>query len=566
VTVDVRFDRFYKYDELTQILEAYAAGYPKLASLSSIGKSYEGRDLWCLTLTNEETGAPEDKPAMYIDGNIHAGEVTGSAVALYTIDYLLTNFGNDKNVDYLLNNRTFYILPRVNPDGAEKYLTTPFVLRSSVRAYPESDIPDRPGHHAEDIDGDGRIAMMRVRDDERGEWKPSEDDPRLMIKRRPHEKGGPFYHLYQEGRIKDYEGEPFEINPSPWGLDINRNFPAEWTPKQSGAGPYPLSEPETRAMAEFILAHPNIASIQAYHTTGGVIYRPFCTKPDSEMNRQDLTAFKEIGQLGTDVLGYECIHAFFPGQNSIGRAGIFIDWAYVHRGLIAYTNELWDIVGRAIGLDEKGGHYDPYTKWDDKKRQEVELKILKWNDENLDGKGFIDWHTFEHPELGEVELGGWDVKYCRQNPPPEFLEEECKKNCTFTLQHAAALPQVGLKPLEIKEVGDRTVRITARVYNTGYLPTSVTKLAEETRACKPDRAKIELPDGWELVMGDQEQEIGFLDGFISGQSGRFYRVGSPGKSIKAVEWIVRTDGTSGTATVRATSERGGKAEATVSIG
>jgi len=566
--VTVHFDRFYLYAELTEILQAFAAEYPHLASLESIGKSYEGRDIWCMTITNRATGAPEDKPAMYIDANIHAGEVTGSAVALYTINHLLTNFGRDEEVDYLLNNRTFYILPRVNPDGAEKYLTTPYLLRSSVRPYPypESEIADRPGLHPEDIDGDGRILMMRVRDDERGEWKPSDKDPRLMVKRRPHEKGGPFYRLYPEGFVKDYDGEPFDVVATPWGLDINRNFPAEWSPRQQGAGPYPLSEPETRALAEFIVGHPNIAGVQAYHTTGGVIYRPFCTRPDSEMDPEDLRAFKEIGQLGTDILGYECIHAYFPGgRGPAGRAGIFIDWVYVHRGLIAYTTELWDILGRAVGREEKGGHYDPVTKWDDKKREEVELKILAWNDKHLGGRGFIDWHAFDHPQLGPVELGGWDIKYCRQNPPPEFLEEECRKNCQFTLQHAAALPQLHLQDVEVEPLGERTFRLRARVYNSGYLATSVTNQARKVKACRPDRVELKLPDGWSLLTGQHSMELGFLDGFMAGQKRQFYRYGTPSRSAAKVEWVIQTDGTAGAVTVQAVSERAGRVVRTVRV-
>ncbi|HHW98176.1 MAG TPA: carboxypeptidase, partial [Firmicutes bacterium] len=108
--VAISFDRYYKYDELSCYLKSVAAAYPELATLSSAGKSYEGRDIWALTLTNQATGTAESKPAIYVDGNIHAGEVTASMVCLYTIDYLLSNYGEDEEVTYLLDTRTFYIL------------------------------------------------------------------------------------------------------------------------------------------------------------------------------------------------------------------------------------------------------------------------------------------------------------------------------------------------------------------------------------------------------------------------------------------------------------------------
>ncbi|MGN6757097.1 MAG: M14 family metallopeptidase [Thermomicrobiales bacterium] len=234
----VAFDRFYRYDDLTAILQQYAATYPALAALASIGKSYEGRDIWCLMITNTATGAHDTKPAQYIDANMHAGEVTGSAAALYTVNELLTKHGSDDLITELVDTRTFYVLPRVNPDGAERYLTTPYMLRSSVRPYPYED--DQPGLRQEDLDGDGLILQMRVRDP-KGEWKVSDKDDRLMLKRGPVERGGTYYRVYPEGILHEHRGAPVKLAPPKMSLDINRNYPGNWVTSQAGAGPYPLS-------------------------------------------------------------------------------------------------------------------------------------------------------------------------------------------------------------------------------------------------------------------------------------------------------------------------------------
>lgn len=543
ITVD--YTRFYRYDEIKAFLDECVAQHPGLASLSSIGKSYEGRDLWVLELTNRATGPAAEKPAMYIDANIHAGEVTGSHVCLHTIAHLLNGYGQDPEVTYLLDTRVFYILPRVNPDGAELYLTTPFMLRSSVRPYPDEEPKD--GLRAEDVNGDGMILQMRVAD-AGGEWKVSDQDPRLMVRRRPDDFQGTFYRIYPEGRVYGEDQVPLKVAPSQWGLDINRNFPANWRLEQGGAGPYPLSEPETRAMADFILAHPNIAAVQAYHTTGGVIFRAFCTQPDEKMDRHDLMAFREIGRRGEDILGYECIPASHGGMGAT-RAGIFIDWVYEHRGLIGYTTELWDMAGRA-GIDKK----KPQDKKTPKDIEEEQLKLLKWQDEHLGGQGFVPWTPFDHPDLGKVEIGGWVPKTVRQNAPPgQFLEEECAKNCLFTLKHALATPLLQLGAVKTSKVAEGIYKLVAVVKNAGYLPTSVTRQAVKTKAVKPITAELELPEGGQVVGEKAKVELDHLEGWVLAGG---YPRGGGGDREKQIEYTVKAPaGTTGTLVVRA--ERAG---------
>src|SRR4051812_10415599 len=115
----IAFDRFYRYAELTDVLHAFAAEYPQLVSIESIGRSFEGRDIWLLTVTNRDTGPASDKPAFWVDGNIHATEVAGSAAAVYFLQTLVMQYGSDADVTRALDTRTFYVCPRINPDGAE---------------------------------------------------------------------------------------------------------------------------------------------------------------------------------------------------------------------------------------------------------------------------------------------------------------------------------------------------------------------------------------------------------------------------------------------------------------
>jgi murein tripeptide amidase MpaA len=556
VPLALAFDHFCKYEEIVAYLKQALSEYPGFCDLESIGKSYEGRDIWCLTITNKKTGPHNEKPAMYIDGNIHAGEVTGSHVALYTIRQLLEGYGQDPQVTLLLDTRAFYILPRVNPDGAELYLTTPTMLRSSVRPYPAEE--DKDGIRAEDINGDGMILQMRV-EDQSGPWKVSDKDPRLMVLRAPDDFAGKYYRIYPEGKIHGEEEVPLKVAPSKFGLDINRNFPANWVLSQGGAGQYPLSEPETRSMVDFVLNHPNISVLQAYHTSGGVIYRAFCSKPDDKMNPADLALFKTIGQRGEEIMGYRCMPASHGGLGAV-RAGIFIDWVYEHRGIIGYTTELWDMMGRA-GADKKKEERD-------KTPNEVEddqLKLLKWQDDALGGKGFVNWTAHDHPELGRVEIGGWVPKTVRQNAPPgQMLEEECAKNYKFTNVHALSSPLLMLDRVSAESVGSEVHRVSAVVRNEGYMATYGTQAALQARAVKPVKTSVAFVGGTgEVVSGKADQEIGHLEGRAAAAAGWYGPSGTTNHE-KKVQWTVKAPvGTK--VIISASSERGGTKRAELTL-
>src|SRR5688572_3735525 len=114
-----RFDVFYRHDELTRLLEDYAVARPELVSLRSIGKSYEGRDIWVVALTHTTTGTADDKPALWIDGNIHAAELTACTACLYYLHRLVSGYGQEREITQLLDTRAVYLCPRLNPDGAE---------------------------------------------------------------------------------------------------------------------------------------------------------------------------------------------------------------------------------------------------------------------------------------------------------------------------------------------------------------------------------------------------------------------------------------------------------------
>ena len=501
------FSHYYTYSELVNYLQVLESAYPNLLSLEVIGKSYEGRDLWLATLTRKNTDTPLEKPGYWIDANTHAGEVTGSAVALYIIYYLLTQYKQDSQVTRLLENYTVYILPRLAVDGAEKYLTTPYSLRSSVRHYPYPE--QRDGLYPEDINGDGLILQMRIKD-ECGAWKVSELDPRIMVPREPEEFGGTYYTLLPEGLIHNYNGYDIKLAPALEGMDFNRNYPYQWVPEseQKGAGNFPFSEPETRAEAEFWHQHPNINGFLTYHTYGGVLLRPYSTHPDDHFPFEDLEIYKLIGEKGTSLTGCDCISVYhdFRYNHQKVTFGAMDDYGYDRFGWFGFTVELWD-PAKAAGIEKKD-----YVSWRRFRSLAEELKLMDWNDEKLGGVGFIDWQLFEHPQLGGVEIGGWDLKKVWHNAPAEYLPELCEKHCSFAIAHALMSPRLAIARTAVTYRGGNIYRVVVQLENQGFLPTYTSKKAKERSCVKPIEVKLSLPEGANLIVGQLQQEIGHLEG------------------------------------------------------
>src|SRR5690606_14847039 len=325
--LDVHFDRYYTYAEMTAALERLVAAHPNLATMSSLAKSFEGRDVWLIEIGNKQTGPLDEKPGYYIDGQIHAEAHATSATALYAVFHLLTQYGKDEEVTRLVDTQTFYILPRINPDGAELSLVSPYYnWCGNGRFMPGADRIE--GLIPEDIDGDGFIVWMRV-PDPKGEWKKDANNPDIMVQRAPGEEGGQYFRMYPEGTIRNYNGVNVPVE-KPFDGNMNRNFPTNWSHQEYGAGEHPLSEPEAFGMAKFILAHPNICGMCAYHTHGGIILRPSMTKPDSAMSARDMNLYKEIGKVGTEITSYPTvsIYAEFTPDKSVIRSGRLTDSTY----------------------------------------------------------------------------------------------------------------------------------------------------------------------------------------------------------------------------------------------
>lgn len=561
----MHFDRYLRYADLSAALQELAGRYPDLVRLQTIGHSFEGRAITVAIVTQQRSGEDRDKPALWVDGNIHATEVAGSMACLYLLRYLAEGYGRDPDVTRCLDSRVFYVCPRLNPDGAEWALAdVPRLIRSSTRPYPYEEQPTG-GLRREDVDGDGRVLSMRIADPN-GPWKESEHDPRLLVRREPAEQGGRYYRLLPEGVLEDYDGSTIRLQPRREQLDLNRNFPSGWRQEheQYGAGPFPASEPEVQAAVRFVSTHPNITGAVLFHTYSGVLLRPYSHLADDTLPAEDLWTYQKIGAKGTELTGYPNISVFhdFRYHPKEVITGSMDDWMYEHMGVFAWTVELWSPQRQAGITDYK------FIEWYREHPLEDDLKLLRWNDEVLDGKGFVPWYAFEHPQLGAVELGGWDTLFTWSNPPPAMLEQEIERFPRWLLWHLLISPRLELLQAGAEALGGDSWRVSLVVHNSGWLPTYVTKRALATKRTRGIVCEIELPEGVRLESGLRREERGELEG-------RAYKPVAPSSwagwsgdvtdDRLKVEWVVRAPaGTLLELTAR--HERAGAVRAEVRLG
>jgi len=312
-----------------------------------------------------------------------------------------------------------------------------------------------------------------------------------------------------EGTLVNYDGVGIRVNRDKEGLDLNRNFPSGWRQEfqQVGAGPYPTSEPEVRAIVDFIARHPNIGAGVSFHTHSGVILRPFSGESDENMPAEDLWLYKLFGKKSTELTGYPNIsifHDFKYHPKQVITGGF--DWIYEHLGQFFWTVEIW-APAREAGIE--GYHF---IDWYREHPPADDLKLLAWSDRELGGEAYVSWYPFDHPQLGPVELGGWNKLGTFRNPPKKYLEREVRRFPRWLAWQALTLPRLELLHAEAEAIGPGTWKVRLAVHNTGYLPSYVTKRALERKVVRGVVYEIELPAGARLVHGKARVEGGQLEG------------------------------------------------------
>lgn len=560
--------RYLDHQTLSRQLRAWVDAYPQLVSLEKLGDTPEGRAIELLVIgPNPE----QERPAVWIDANMHATELCGSSVALAIAeDVIAIHTGHAPGhldlPEHVLNHLRdvlFYVLPRMSPDGAEA------VLESGrfVRSVPRDERLDRNASRwlPKDMDGDGLALLMR-QEDACGEFVASPHEPALLVQRSV-EDSGPFYKVYPEGVIENFDGYavPDTSHMSGSQTDLNRNFPWSWAPEhqQHGAGPHPMSEPESRAVVDFACSHPNIFAWLNLHTYGGVFIRPLGDQPDNKMNKEDLAIYRQIEAWNKAHTGYPTVSGFeeFTYEPETPLNGDLTEFAYRQRGCIAYVCELWDLF-RQIGVEPRKRFVDHYTQFEPHHLQ----RLCEWDRQCNESRLFQPWRAYQHPQLGAVEIGGIDPRIGLWNPPYERIAEICQRQSSAFLRVAAMAPRITIAQARVRRLGSDVSRLEVAVENHGYLGSYCLPSARALDWNEPLYAELEA-DGCEIDNpGEARREIGHLDGWGHGlhapQSAPHFMRSRGSSGSRALSWTLK--GT-GVATVRVGSCRVGWIEERIRI-
>lgn len=539
-------ERYLKWEALEGQLQAWAQAFPDLVRLESLGTTDEGRELWVMTI-----GPDPDRlrPAVWVDGNMHASEVCGSSVVLAFVETLLRlhlegdTAGLPEHLAPVLQETLVYAMPRISPDGAEA------VLRDGryVRSVPRDNRPNKKHARwvARDIDGDGRALVMR-KEDPTGEYVASDEVPGLMLPRGIFDEG-PFYKIWPEGVIENFDGvhipEPSILSDNQ--TDLNRNFPWSWAPdhQQLGAGAYPLSETESRAVVDFTAARPHIYGWINFHTFGGVFIRPMGHEPDSKMHPSDLALYRQLGHWAEELTGYPMVSGFqeFLYEPDKPLHGDLSDYAYMQRGAVAWVVELHDLFAQ-LGIERKKPFVDHYAHI----TREQMVALGTWDREHNASRTLVGWTPAEHPQLGAVECGGIDPRVGMWNPPYEQLPEVCEKHAAMCLRLVALAPRLALD-VNLESHGDDRHLVTLTVRNTGYLPTNVLESARALSFNEPVWAEVETAGCSVADASRARVELGHLAGWGRGRFGGagalFFQRSAGSVSTRQARWLIEGRGT-----------------------
>lgn len=545
------------HQPLRLALHALATEHPTRIQLLSVGTSRAGRQIDALRFTGSEPVGP--KPALLVVANLEGPQVYTSALALD----LARRFAADEGeLPTLLANTTVYIIPRANPDGAQARFEKPLMERLATGAGVDNDRDGRSGEDSpSDVNGDGLLSQMRVLDPA-GTWIEDPLDPRAMTLADTQRGELGRYKLLVEGRDSDGDGE---VGEDPL-LDarMDQNFPQEWPEHTPSAGLFPTDEPEARALAEFVLHHRDIGLVLVIGAQDNLAEAPSTVSEGAAKGKR----IPPPGMLETDAkllasLARQLEEAGVeakPGDKS--RAGTFQSWCEAQRGLPTVSLQLWETPSaeqEAKTEDSNDAQKTPDEEQEqptteeasaapskkdkpDRKPSET-VKALAWIDRSGEASRFVPWTSFDHPELGPLEIGGL-APYALVEPPLEELPGLAVQLSQALPILAAALPRATISSFTARDLGNQLFELKAAVSNNALLPLR-SAAALRARTPRPLRLHLTLPAGASVLAGEPIQSVDNL----TGSGGR-----------EELRWLVRcTDPT--TITLRAQADHVGQTSA-----
>ena len=304
-----------------------------------------------------------------------------------------------------------------------------------------------------------------------------------MIRREPAEVGGEYFRILPEGRLEGYDGFTLKVKKPKQGIDLNRNFPGNWRQEHEAARRGTVPDIRARGAGSGKSHHrpsEHLGGV-AFHTWSGVLaaaLRPFARHRDARGGPCGIS--RKSAPRAPNWTGYPNIsvyHEFrYHPKQVIGGA---FDWIYDHLGMFSWVVEIWE-------PDARSGDRQSvlFIDWFRDHPTDDDLKIFRWSEEKLGGAAHVDWKPFEHPELGTIEIGGWNRFHAFGNPPLQLLEREVAKFPKRLVWQALLSPKLELVAATSSAIGQGVWSVQLVVQNTGWLPSYVSKRAQERKVVR----------------------------------------------------------------------------------
>ncbi len=548
--------KYHTYDEMSRAIKSLGSAHGDLMYITSLGKTVKGRDIWTVALRKGEFNQPR---ALLVVGGVEASQIAGSEMALRFIEQLLSSYGKIDSVTRLLQTTTIYVIPRVNPDATEAYFEKP--LRERATNYRSTD-DDRDGavdeDDVDDVNKDGMITLMRVKDP-RGDWMIHPDDSRVMKKADPAKGETGTYLVHTEGIDNDKDEQWNE--DAVGGVDLNRNFPYNYQHFSPSSGVYQVSEKESRAVAEFIFAHPNIAAVFSFSTNDNLT-TPWKTEPRRPSATETPTPAATGAPFGrgmddgsrgpvTSVLEedqpyYEYVSKQFlditklkDAPEAKKGAGAFSEWVYYHTGRWSFSVRPWwapvasarrdtlagDAARRPRGAMTRTPQETPADEYTE------QLRALKWYDAGGFKEIAAPWTKVKHADFPEreVEVGGIRP-FVVSNPPADSLNALAQPYSKFLTYLAAQIPSISIGNTKVEKVNDNVHRVTVDVFNHGFLPTN-SGLGVRVRWPRNVYLSLGLSKDQSLASGRARQSLRPIKGNGGYQTVSWLVVGKAGSTV-----------------------------------
>jgi len=481
-------------------INTLAKAHPDMVKATSIGKSAGGKDVWMLTIG---TGNTSSKPAIAVVGGIQGSHLLGTEMVLGFAEELLNAAGAD-SIKSLLARTTYYLFPNMSADAMEQYFGKLKYEREGNATTTDDDRDGKSGEDDyDDLDGNGKINWLRI-ESPLGTFMAHPDDQRVMIKADLTKGDKGKYMLIPEGIDNDKDGEFNEDGEG--GVAFNRNLSFKHPSFTKGAGEFAVSEPESRALLDFLYGSPNI-------------YALICFGPDNNLSNpvaynagaatQKLVAGylepdTKINSIVSEL--YNKITGMKDAPKTTSAGGDLLSWGYYHFGRLSYSTPGWFV---------------PKAKADTAKKEKAlsvddpVANYLRFASQQGITTSFTEWKVIQHPDFPgqKVEIGGVDP-FVLSNPPFKLVADIRKKHTAFLIKLAGLQPEIDILDIKTEKVNAGLTRLTATVANKGVLP-ATSALGEKNYWLKRISVKLVTGNQQTIISGKKTQLIDTLEGLGS---------------------------------------------------